>query len=90
VHQGRVAVCDCRTSAVFDNNRCSYGNCRTDADCGSGLRCFTSQPVCGYQGELGHYCETPNDLCGADCGTGKQCTFFSERSRWECAEKCIN
>lgn len=72
-------------------NRCMPGNCRVDADCGSGGYCSPTQGDCGsYAGVIGYYCRTPKDTClnDSDCyepdrGLG-YCMYRPELGHWQC------
>jgi hypothetical protein len=69
--------CQCAAS-----NYCVGGNCRTDADCPSGLPCRA--------GGDGAFCRTPADTCHADSecppapGQISRCGYTPAQSRWEC------
>jgi hypothetical protein len=65
-------VCDCREGQLGTGNQsaanvCLAGNCRTDADCGSGGYCSPSNvPGCGPGWWYGYFCHTANDTCTND------------------------
>ena len=89
------AVCSCQgdTRAYAGSsygNTCIPGNCRTDADCGSGGYCSpTVSASCGsFYGTQGWYCHTCDDTCAddSDCtaqGTG-YCAYDPSVGHWAC------
>jgi hypothetical protein len=84
-------TCACHGSP-YDNaagNHCVAGNCRIDADCGSGGWCSPtySQTGCGSLG--GYYCHTPKDQCinDSDCADGgvqSDCGYDTSLGYWLC------
>lgn len=84
-------TCACHGSPYTHGagNTCVPGNCRVDADCGSGGYCSPSDaPMsCGALG--GYYCHTAADQCidDTDCPSsqGPQvCAYSTSTGRWEC------
>ncbi len=75
-------------------NTCVPGNCRVDADCGTGGYCSPSPAMpCDMTGwdycqDIGYYCHTPNDRCinDSDCGAGPGlgCVYSASDGEWEC------
>jgi hypothetical protein len=84
----RGGPCGCEGGVWSDSNACLLGNCRTDAECGSGY-CSPSFGDCGdYSGVIGYYCHTPEDTCvdDTDCsesGAG-YCMYRPEVAHWAC------
>jgi hypothetical protein len=84
----RGGPCACEGRVGSDSNACLSGNCRTDAECGSGY-CSPSFGDCGgYSGVIGYYCHTPEDTCvdDTDCsesGAG-YCMYRPEVAHWAC------
>jgi hypothetical protein len=83
--------CRCEGAFWTDANTCLAGNCRVDADCGSGGYCSPTFGDCGnYSGVIGYYCHTPADTCvdDADCveaGVGAgYCMYRPELAHWVC------
>src|SRR3569832_290278 len=71
-------------------NTCVPGNCRVDADCGTGLYCSPSAAsTCGSALCLGYYCHTPQDLCIKDSDCASQplsaCVYSTSVGYWLCA-----
>jgi hypothetical protein len=84
-------VCDCREGPLGSGNQsaanvCLAGNCRTDADCGSGGYCSPSNvPGCGPDWWYGYFCHTANDTCtnDTDCpGPNGLCATYG--NAWHC------
>lgn len=80
----KICLCGKPGGSQADHNRCAFGNCTSDADCG-GFACvetlalgIPSQPS-GVSGVLGSYCRSKADTCNkdADCTgtTGARCIF---------------
>lgn len=89
-------VCACRQQADMasgDTNHClTMGNCRVDADCGSGGSCSPTLGSCGhYTGIVGYYCHTGKDACinDSDCaqdgGLGGYCAYNPAAGAWQCS-----
>jgi hypothetical protein len=71
--------------------RCQRARCRSDADCGDGLRCLGwDSPGCGGGYPLS--CQTAEDECigDADCGAGEVCGlgYYADRRRCRPVEAC--
>jgi hypothetical protein len=84
------SVCACEGGFRSDNNVCLRdGNCRTDADCGSGGYCSPSLGSCGnYAKAVGYFCHTPQDECvnDSDCGGGPwYCAYSPLVGHWKCS-----
>jgi hypothetical protein len=60
-------VCAC--SGVYSGNACVAGNCRIDADCGTGGYCSPIIDRC-TSGVTGYFCRSSKDACAndGDCG----------------------
>jgi hypothetical protein len=94
-------TCACHGSPYIDfGSTCVQGNCRVDADCGSGGFCSPSAPAGGWCGNVdGYYCHTPNDLCinDSDCPAGNGpsgfgdgfCEYSKTNHRWECQKVAV-
>jgi hypothetical protein len=94
---GDTGVCSCQNNTfgwahTSFGNSCIDGNCRTDADCASGVCSpsisFDSGP---FYGTEGFYCRTPKDACAvdADCGPGAYCAFDSSTGAWACGHTFV-
>jgi hypothetical protein len=86
-------TCACHGSAYTAGvgNTCAPGNCRVDADCGSGGYCSPSAATntCGTLS--GYYCHTPKDQCtnDSDCGSsapGNMCIYSPSTGYWSCQQ----
>ncbi|HEY6559272.1 MAG TPA: hypothetical protein VI072_18435 [Polyangiaceae bacterium] len=92
---GASSVCECEGGFRSDNNVClREGNCRTDADCGSGGYCSPSLGSCGnYTRTVGYYCHTPQDECvnDSECGGGAwYCAYSPMVGHWKCSNShCV-
>ena len=80
---GSISVCTCASGSGCARNGCSIGNCRVDADCGSGMYCSPSTTNCitSYQ------CHTPLDECAdfTDCAAATpNCAFQAAIGHWRC------
>jgi hypothetical protein len=84
-------TCACHGAPYTDGqgNTCVPGNCRVDADCGTGGYCSPTYNLnsCGSLG--GYYCHTPQDQCinDTDCGGAngpELCIYSGTDGRWEC------
>ena len=88
----RVGAGPCTCGEKGEVNACLWGNCRTDADCGSNGFCSPSRDFdCGYEGTPGYYCHTGDDRCvnDSDCVTdagtqSAQCRYDPNTNRWAC------
>ena len=89
-------TCGCHGSPYTfgGGSTCVPGNCRVDADCGTGGYCSPSPAMpCNMTGwdycqGLGYYCHTPTDWCmnDSDCGVGagSGCVYSASNGDWEC------
>jgi hypothetical protein len=84
-------VCECGQAANTGRypNVCLPGNCRVDADCGSGGYCSPSfGTMCGsYGGIVGYFCHTAKDECTNDdeCTDGPgYCALQPTTGAWTC------
>ncbi len=85
------AVCGCGADhgspvGSVRNNVCVSGNCRTDADCGSGGYCSPTHGYCGLYESF--YCHGPSDTCvkaTTDCGScGYSCVYAPTVGAFTC------
>ena len=92
---GQTCACHGSPYTFSAGNACVPGNCRVDADCGTGGYCSPSPArPCGEGGSsgycqgVGYYCHTPKDRCidDADCAgsTGTGCVYSASNRSWEC------
>ncbi|HMJ09811.1 MAG TPA: hypothetical protein VK524_00325 [Polyangiaceae bacterium] len=90
-------VCECEGGFRSDNNQClREGNCKTNADCGSGGYCSPTLGTCGnYTKIVGYYCHTPQDECvnDSDCsgaGANWYCAYSPMAGHWKCSNShCV-
>lgn len=92
---GKGGLCACENGFHSDNNVCLFvGNCRIDADCGSGGYCSPTLGDCGnYSPFDAYYCHTAADECvdDADCGgAGAYCAYSAIKGHWSCSSmNCV-
>ncbi len=93
-HYGCLTDSDCNDNQVCVcederyGGRCLEAGCRTNEDCGAGLRCAVAFSVCGIPE---FRCETAADECilDSDCGEG-DCYFLDSPGSGDGARACAN
>ena len=95
---GQTCACHGSPYTFGLGNMCVPGNCRVDADCGTGGYCSPSPAMpCGAAGsldycqELAYDCHTPKDLCvnDSDCAAGLGCVYSVSDGDWKCLAYAI-
>lgn len=94
IDPGGVCSCEGMTESQtgYSRNTCVFGNCRVDADCGTGGYCSPSRgTACAFRGVEGYHCHTSNDRCfdDSDCVaagcSSSWCIYQPDLGYWACS-----
>ncbi len=92
--QGETCACHGSPYTGGQGNHCVPGNCRVDADCGTGGWCSPSYTTNGCGSIGGYYCHTPQDKCvnDSDCPMTMgpaTCSFDTGLGYWACQQELL-